>query len=77
MTRNLNHLQKKGFIQVIQGKDMRTKAVQISARGRKALDQSISYWQKAQAGVLKVLGEERRERILDDLSFLSGLAERS
>jgi DNA-binding MarR family transcriptional regulator len=77
MTRNLNHLQKKGFVQVIQGKDMRTKAVQISPRGRKALDQSISYWQKAQAGVLKALGEERRERILDDLSVLSGLAQRS
>lgn len=77
MTRNLNHLQKKGFIQVVQGKDLRTRAVQISQAGRTALDQSISYWQKAQARVLKAVGVARRDRILDDLSVLSGLAKRS
>jgi DNA-binding MarR family transcriptional regulator len=77
MTRNLNHLQKRGFIHVAQGKDMRTKAVKISPRGRTALDQSISHWQKAQARVLQALGEQRRDRILDDLSVLSGLALRS
>src|SRR6185295_10824080 len=71
MTRNLSHLQKKRFIQVVQGKDLRTKAVQISPAGRTALGQSISHWQQAEARVLKALGKERRDRILDDLSVVA------
>jgi DNA-binding MarR family transcriptional regulator len=73
LTRNLDHLEKKGLIGITQGKDLRTKAVQLTPKGRAALKLSMSYWQKAQAKVLKVLGEQRWNRILNDLSVLSTL----
>jgi DNA-binding MarR family transcriptional regulator len=73
MTRNLDQLQKKGLIRVTQGKNMRTKAVELAPKGKVALERSISYWQKAQAKVLKTLGEERWNRMLNDLAVLSTL----
>lgn len=74
MTRNLEHLEKKGFVRVAQGEDMRTKAVQITPRGKAALQRSASYWQKAQIKVVKTLGEDRWKRMLADLSVLATLA---
>lgn len=74
MTRNLDHLERKGFIRVVQGKDMRTKAVEVTPKGKSALDRSIAYWQKAQARTVKALGEDRWERMLEDLSVLSNLS---
>jgi DNA-binding MarR family transcriptional regulator len=73
MTRNLEQLEKKGLISVAQGKDMRTKAVQLAPKGKAALERSISYWKKAQTKVLKTLGEDRWKRMLNDLSVLSTL----
>ena len=77
MTRNLDQLEKKGLIRVTQGKNMRTKAVELAPKGKVALERSISYWQKAQAKVLKALGEERWNRMLNDLAVLSALAMQS
>ena len=74
MTRNLDQLEKKGFIRVVQGKNLRTKAVQVAPKGRAALERSITYWQKAQTKVLKTLGENRWGRMLDDLSVLTTVA---
>src|SRR5690349_12170416 len=37
MTRNLEQLEKKGFIRISQGKDKRSKAVQIVPKGKAAL----------------------------------------
>jgi DNA-binding MarR family transcriptional regulator len=76
MTRNLDQLEKKGFIQVVQGKDMRTKAVEVTPKGKAALERSIAYWQKAQVRTVKALGEDRWERMLEDLSVLEKLASR-
>ena len=73
MTRNLEQLQKKGWIRVEPGKDGRTKAVQIAPKGKTALERSIAYWHKAQKRVLKALGDDRWRRMLKDLSALSAL----
>ncbi len=77
MTRNLDHLEKRGLIRIVQGKDLRSKAVELQPKGRVALDRSLSYWQNAQARVLAVLGEHRWGRMLADLSILSGLTEQN
>jgi len=76
LTRNLDLLEKRGFIKVVQGKDLRTKAVEVTAKGKAALDRSIAYWQKAQSRTLKALGKDRWERMLEDLYVLSNLASR-
>jgi DNA-binding MarR family transcriptional regulator len=77
MTRNLEKLQKRGFIRITHGKNLRTKAVEIAPKGTTALERSISYWQQAQSKVLKKLGQERWTRMLADLSALCALAEKS
>jgi DNA-binding MarR family transcriptional regulator len=74
MTRNLEQLQKKGFIYVTRGKDLRTKAIQVAPKGHAALERSKSCWQKAQAKVLKALGEDRWSRMMSDLAVLTMLA---
>ena len=73
MTRNLDHLEKRGLIRVAQGKDLRSKAVELEPKGKAALERSIPYWRNAQARVLEVLGEQRWDRMLTDLSVLSEL----
>ena len=73
MTRNLGQLQKRGFVRVAQGRDMRTKAVEIVPKGKTALESSVRHWEKAQAKALEVLGEDRWRRMLVDLSVLSTL----
>lgn len=75
MTRNLEQLQKRGFIEITQGKNLRTKAVRIAPEGQAALERSITYWQKAQNKVLKTLGQDRWTRMLTDLSALAPLAD--
>jgi DNA-binding MarR family transcriptional regulator len=77
MTRNLEQLQKRGFIEITQGKNFRTKAVRVSRHGQAALQRSIAYWQKAQSKVLKTLGQDRWTRMLTDLSALASLTGQS
>jgi DNA-binding MarR family transcriptional regulator len=76
MTRNLDHLKRRGLIRIAQGKDLRSKAVELEPKGRNALERSTSYWRNAQAKVLAVLGDQRWDRMLADLSVLSGLTDR-
>ena len=75
MTRNLEQLQKRGFIEITQGKNLRTKAVRIAPKGQAALERSVAYWQKAQNKALKTLGQDRWTRMLTDLSALAPLAD--
>lgn len=74
MTRNLGHLEKRGFIRIAQGKDIRSKAVELTPKGKAALKRSVPYWRRAQAKTLEILGEDRWNRMLNDLSALSKLA---
>ena len=76
MTRNLEQLQKRRFIEITQGKNLRTKAVRIAPKGQAALERSVAYWQKAQNKVLKTLGQDRWTRMLTDLSALAALADK-
>ena len=76
MTRNLEQLQKRRFIEITQGKNLRTKAVRIAPKGQAALERSVAYWQSAQNKVLKTLGQDRWTRMLTDLSALAALADK-
>lgn len=77
MTRNLAHLKKRGLIRIAQGDDLRSKAVELTPKGRVAIERSIPHWEKAQKRVVDVLGEDRWNRMLTDLSALEGLATNS
>lgn len=73
MTRNLGHLQRRGFIRIVQGKNLRSKAVELTPKGKAAIERSVPCWRKAQAKVLKLLGADRWDRMLTDLTVLSTL----
>jgi DNA-binding MarR family transcriptional regulator len=73
LTRNLKQLERKGIVEISSGPDNRAKAVRLLPAGEEALRQSVRYWKKAQAKVLKSLGEGRWARMLADLSAVTAL----
>ena len=73
MTRNLDQLEKRGLIRISHGKNMRCKAVELEPKGKAALERSVSYWRKAQDKILKLLGQNRWNRMLTDLAVLTTL----
>ena len=74
LTRNLNILQKKGFILIEPGKDRRERQVTITEKGLDALAAAVPLWEAAQAHIEKGLGGGRMISILDDLSKIVSLS---
>ena len=73
LTRNLKLLKKRGLIRIQTGNDRREKEVTLTDRGREALAQAYPFWQKAQAHVVKGLGEERWKSLREGLSAVVSL----
>ena len=67
LTRNLKPLQKQGLLQVVPGRDRRTRAVTLTAAGEKRLEQALPLWERAQHTVVEGLGQERFAGLLGDL----------
>ncbi len=59
LARNLMPLEKEGLIKVAPGDDQRTRIVTLTLRGKKVLSEAFPLWEKAQARVVRGLGEER------------------
>jgi DNA-binding MarR family transcriptional regulator len=77
LTRNLKLLVKRGLIRVQTGNDRREREVTLTHRGREALAKGYPFWQKAQAHVVKGLGEERWKSLRDGLSAVVSLTRQS
>lgn len=58
LTRNLKPLLDKGFIAVREGRDRRSREVELSERGREALARAMPLWAEAQARFVAALGED-------------------
>ena len=74
LTRNLRLLQKRGLIRIQRGNDGREREVSLTERGRDALAKGYPFWQKAQAHVVKGLGEERWKSLRDGLAAVVSVA---
>ena len=59
LARNLRLLEKEGLINVTPGDDQRTRIVTVTTRGKEVLSKAFPLWEKAQARVVKGLGQER------------------
>lgn len=68
LTRNLKPLQKRGLLQVVPGRDRRTREVVLTADGRQLLDRAVPIWQQSQARLVGSLGEQRFESLLGELA---------
>ena len=68
LTRNLNPLQKKGWMEVTPGEDKRTRVLSLTRSGKKVLKDGMKYWHQIQNQVVKILGKENWEKLLNNLS---------
>jgi len=70
LTRNLRPLERQGLIKAALGKDHRTRVVTFTPEGQKALSQALPLWKKAQALIVKELGQDRWNSLRADLGEL-------
>jgi DNA-binding MarR family transcriptional regulator len=58
LTRNLRPLEKAGWVRVVEGPDLRRRAVEITPAGRRLFEEAKPLWQKAERGFRRNLGPE-------------------
>ncbi|MCG2634380.1 MAG: MarR family winged helix-turn-helix transcriptional regulator [Gammaproteobacteria bacterium] len=71
LSRNLKPLTRSGLIRVLVAEDSRSRAVSLTEEGQTILRQAMPLWRKAQVRVKEMLGEERIQGLVSDLT--SGL----
>jgi len=77
LTRNLKPLEKQGLIKVVSGEDQRTRLITLTDSGQEALAIALPLWKKAQALVVKGLGQKRWNSILENLSEMVSLTQKT
>ena len=70
VTRNLKLLEKKGLVKIESGEDKREKVVTITDTGIDALLSGIPFWEEAQHHVAEIIGEDKSNRIVKELSYM-------
>ncbi len=68
LTRNLKPLEKQDLLRVVSGDDRRTRLVELTEKGRRALEDAMPLWEKAQGGFVDLLGPQRWQDLLSNLS---------
>ena len=71
LTRNLKPLEKLSLIETIIPRDKRSKAYQLTSKGRDVLAKGIPLWETAQQKIISALGVPRVENLLQELSALT------
>lgn len=74
LTRNARPLQRKGLLRLGAGRDLRSRSVELTARGHAALRRAYPLWRKTQRRVVARMGKRRWAGLLRDLALLSALA---
>lgn len=73
LSRNVSLLNKKEMIDVKPGDDLRTRKLSLTEQGHAALVRAFPLWQRAQAEIIKELGEARWTSLLKGISDLVAL----
>jgi len=68
LTRNLKPIEKLGLIKIKQGDDKRTYVVELTPKGKLALNKTLPYWEKARATISKEFGKKHLDGLLKDLA---------
>ena len=77
LTRNLSPLLKKGLVKVSVGSDRRARPIQITPKGRSALEKALPYWQKAQSHIVDTLGTDKWDTLMRGLHQISMIVEKN
>lgn len=73
LSRNLDPLLDRGLVEVVRGRDARTKEVAISRKGAAALRAAEPYWMRAQKDVARRIGSDRLDALIATLHDLEAL----
>ena len=76
LTRNLKPIENQGFIRIKQGNDKRTYVVELTAKGKTAINKTMPYWEKANNAVSEKLGKHNLDNLLRDLTEVRGICEK-
>jgi DNA-binding MarR family transcriptional regulator len=67
LTRNLSILERDGFIKISQGKDLRTRIVTATQKGRYAVAKVLPLWNEVQHKVKQQMGESSWHELMQNL----------
>jgi DNA-binding MarR family transcriptional regulator len=73
LSRNLDPLLEKGLVEVVRGRDARTKEVAISRKGSAALRTAEPHWMRVQKEVAKRVGADKLDALIATLQDLEAL----
>lgn len=74
LTRNLKPLEKAGFITTVKLADRRSKGYALTDKGREAIEKGVPLWKKAQQAIVGQMGNDRFNRLQDELKYMRTLA---
>jgi DNA-binding MarR family transcriptional regulator len=75
LTRMLELLKKRGWIQEKEGEDRRFRLLRLTAAGRAKYEQSLPHWQRAQDRMESALGEDTVKQLKELLTQVSATTE--
>src|SRR5262249_10259686 len=58
LSRNVERMRAKGWLEVVPGEDARTQPFRLTAKGRRLLERAVPAWEKAQRKAAHLLGDD-------------------
>jgi len=58
LSRNVERMVAKGWLEVVPGEDARTQPFRLTAQGRRLVEKAVSAWEEAQRQATELLGDE-------------------
>src|SRR5262245_17132553 len=58
LSRNVERMRARGWLEVVPGADARTQPFRLTAQGKKLLERSVPAWEEAQGRAAELLGED-------------------
>ena len=58
LSRNVDRMRAKGWLEVVPGEDARTQPFRLTAQGRRLLEKAVPAWEQAQQQAGELLGED-------------------
>src|SRR5919108_408799 len=58
LSRNVERMRSKGWLEVVPGEDARTQPFRLTSQGKKLLERAVPAWEQAQTEATALLGDE-------------------
>ena len=77
VSRNLNRMEKRGWLEILAGEDARSQRLRVTSKGKKVIEKSWPLWKSAQKKAKQVLGECGADSVCDTADELWSKQSRS